>query len=146
LALYTRTQGASCVHTDHILPTYLLVNSEQTSLYRGKPGTSAPSSLQCLRMSGAGKANSFNGTMPKPRAIRARAYRIPRLAHFHCSLCSADDEASLRGDWHVAPSRVFAPEWTWGIYVPHKPPIFITLLGSSYSKVPGPCLWAHHMT
>jgi hypothetical protein len=98
LALYTRPQGASCVHTDHTLPPYLLANSEQTSLSRGKPGASSPSYLRRSRMSDAGKTNSFNVITPKPRVIRAWAHRIPGSVCFLHSLCPAHDEASLRGD------------------------------------------------
>jgi hypothetical protein len=118
LALYTRPQGTFRVHAEHTLPAYLLANREQTLLSRGKPGASAPSYLQRLRMSGAGKANSFSGIAPQPRVIWARAYRIPGSAHFHCSLCPAHDVASMRGDCHVAPSRVFAQSGPRGYLSP----------------------------
>jgi hypothetical protein len=121
MALYTRPWGASRVHANHPLPSYLLANSEQTSLSWGKPSVSAPSCLRRSRMSGARKVNTFNGITPKPRVIRAWAHRLPGSAHLCCSLCPAHDVALLRGDCHVAPSRVFALEWTHGYLSPTSP-------------------------
>jgi hypothetical protein len=93
-----------------------------------------------------GKANSFNVITPNPQVIWVWAHRIPGSTHFCRSLCLAHDEASLRGDWHVASSRVFAPEWTRGdIYPPQalNPSVDFEII---YSKVPDSCLWAYHMT
>ena len=94
-------------------------------------------------MSGARKANYFNGLTPKPLVIRAWAYRILGSAHFRRSLCPAQDVVSLRGDWHVALSRVFTLEWTRGISVPHNLWVDFEIIDS---KILGPCLRGHRMT
>jgi hypothetical protein len=61
-----------------------------------------------LRTSGAGKINSFHGIMPNPANDPDVSHHLLGLAHFNCSICPAHDAMTLRGDWLVAPSRVFA--------------------------------------
>jgi hypothetical protein len=107
------------IHADHNFPAYLLINNKQPSLSRGKPGASAPSYLRRLRMSGVGKAHGLNTIAPKPRLARAWAHCTPGSARFHHFHLPDPRRDVTRGDCHVAPGEVFAPEWTRGIFVPH---------------------------
>jgi hypothetical protein len=54
-----------------------------------------------------------------PRAIRARAHCLLGSAHFNCSLCPAQDETTLWGDWSVAPRKGFCLLVDPGESVPH---------------------------